>query len=368
MKRGVRHFFKKYKWWLLIPITYLLLKCVINPEPVINFDEKGVKVGLFNFQNVSAEVKPESGFRIMPLLYISGYDTHIDRKTSLSPWSRSEDGVLHIMGTDHLGRDVFAGFVAGLEIALILGIAVSLMTGLISLLMGAAGAYFSRFPLLVSWGELAVWWVGAFILLIISSWWIIGALSGWSWLIIIILIAGSIILSRRLYQQRKYILPISSFNRRIQEFFQPLPDLVILLVMAAIFDSIGFTGLIIILVALRLPAGAWYMQGQAQQYVHLPHIDQAKAMGIPDGGIIARHLAPLMLPAAGTFMSLTAARAVLAESALSFLGIGPTGGLMSWGSMIRLGLANMHIWWVALFPVLGLVGLTMLFRINIYRK
>jgi ABC-type dipeptide/oligopeptide/nickel transport system permease subunit len=30
-------------------------------------------------------------------------------------------GVLHLMGTDHLGRDVMAGFICGMEIAIILG-------------------------------------------------------------------------------------------------------------------------------------------------------------------------------------------------------------------------------------------------------
>ncbi|HND73936.1 MAG TPA: ABC transporter permease subunit [Saprospiraceae bacterium] len=368
MKQGVRHIFQKFKWWLVLPLAYLLLKCLINPEPVVSIDSSGVRFGLFNFYNISVKMQPAADLSIKPLLYISAYETNIDGTTSLPPWTRSEDGKLHIMGTDHLGRDVFAGFVAGLEIALILGFAVSLASGLLSLLMGAAGSYFGRFPIKVSWVELSIWWIGGFIFLIITSWWIIGAVSGWSWLTVIILVFAFIILARRFFQRRKHILPVSSFNRRIQEFFQPLPDLVILLVVASIFDSIGFTGLIIILISLRLPTGAWYLQGQAQQFVYLPHIDQAKVMGIQDSRIIVRHLAPMMLPATGTFMSLTAARAVLAESALSFLGIGPTGELMSWGSMIRLGLSNMQIWWVALFPVLGLVGLTMLFRIKTYSK
>jgi hypothetical protein len=49
----------------------------------------------------------------------------------------------------------------------------------------------------------------------------------------------------------------------------------------AVFNQIGFWGLVILLIFLRLPSGAWFIQGRAQQIVVEPHIDQAKAMAIP---------------------------------------------------------------------------------------
>ena len=87
-------------------------------------------------------------------------------------------------------------------------------------------------------------------------------------------------------------------------------------------------------------------------------------MAIPGHYIIIRHMVPLLMPFARIFMSLTAARAVLSESALSFLGLGPTGEWMSWGTMIRIGLANFAVWWVAFFPIIGLVAITLIFRIG----
>ena len=78
--------------------------------------------------------------------------------------------------------------------------------------------------------------------------------------------------------------------------------------------------------------------------------------------IVFQHLIPLMIPGTAVFMVLSGSRAVLSESALAFLGIGPTGDYITWGSMIRLGLTNLDMWWVSFFPILGLVLLSLVYQ------
>ena len=85
-------------------------------------------------------------------------------------------------------------------------------------------------------------------------------------------------------------------------------------------------------------------------------------MGVSSSRIIFRHLIPLMIPGTTVFMVLSASRAVLSESALAFLGIGPTGDYITWGTMIRLGLSNLDMWWVSLFPIIGLVVLSLVYQ------
>lgn len=348
-------------WWIIIS-AYILLKCLINPQPVVSIGNSGLRLGLFNFSNDISDPINNDILTIQPLWKVSAYKTHLGKDSTLPPLKWDSLGNFHLMGTDHLGRDVFAGFICGLEIAVLIGLFVAVFTCLVSLILGVIGAYFERFPLHISRPEQVLWIIFAFISPLMLGWSILGAMTFIGWIWYLILFVGLVLIFRKVFRTKNRILPIDTFNRRFQEFFQPLPDLVILLVVLAIFDKISFVGLILILIILRLPAGAWFLQGRAQQIVYLPHIDQVSTMGVSGWRIMGLHIMPLLKSYSVVFMSLTAARAILSESALSFLGIGPTGEWMSWGSMIRLGLNNMNMWWVALFPIIGLVGLSLLFR------
>jgi len=347
----------------IVPLIYLLLKIIINPQPVIGIGGGKVTIGFFNFRDDQPAGADDYDFVIRPVMRISPYETNLDIRNPLPPLSRDGRGMLHVLGTDHLGRDVLAGFVSGFELALLIALLVSLGTGFVSMIMGVQGAYFARFPLKVSAVEAGMWILVAILIALSFGWFLIGALSiiSLSGIILcaVLVLSGIRYVSKN--KKRKYRLPVNALNRQAQEFFQPVPDLILLLVLITVFDQISLWGLILILILLRLPAGSWYLQGQATQFIHQKHIDQARTMGFSGTRIIFRHVMPLMAPSVRVFMGLTASRAVLSESALAFLGIGPTGGMMSWGSMIRLGLSDLTMWWVSLFPVLGLVAVAMLF-------
>ena len=61
----------------------------------------------------------------------------------------------------------------------------------------------------------------------------------------------------------------------------------------------------------------------------------------------------VLLPAI-TAITMGVASAILAESALSFLGVGVPGDVVTWGSLLNEGRQNFSAWWLVLFPGLAI--------------
>ncbi len=357
---------KKYGWVIFILLFYIAVKYVINSEPLISISNNSFKIGLFNFYKKPAAVEPEYQFAIRPIIQISAYQTDLTGNHPLKPFSKTDqNGITHWLGTDKLGRDVLAGFIGGFELALIISLSVGILSGLITVLAGAMGAYYRRYPKKTTKLRRFILVICLLKFVFLLAWYLMGIYSIIPFIIFTSILLAVIILILKLpikSNSSNVSIPIASFNRRFLEFFQPIPDLIFLMLFALLFDQMGLTGLIFILIILRIPYGSYYLQGLADQFVHKQHIDQTKSMGLSSMRIIRLHLIPLMIPGTAVFMVLSASRAVLSESALAFLGIGPTGDYITWGSMIRLGLTNLDMWWVSFFPILGLVLLSLVYQ------
>ena len=82
-----------------------------------------------------------------------------------------------------------------------------------------------------------------------------------------------------------------------------------------------------------------------------PYIEAARALGVPPWRIVLRHLLPNMAGPLIVQTTLSLAFAILAEAALSFLGLGGGPDAPTWGNMLRAGKDWMEqAWWVAVFP------------------
>ena len=97
-----------------------------------------------------------------------------------------------------------------------------------------------------------------------------------------------------------------------------------------------------------------------------PYIERAKALGAGDGHLLVRHVLPAVLPLVLANTTLTVGSAVIAESTLSFLGLGdPT--QISWGSMLKTaldtGAATAGYWWYVLPPGLAIVVVVLCFTL-----
>jgi peptide/nickel transport system permease protein len=89
------------------------------------------------------------------------------------------------------------------------------------------------------------------------------------------------------------------------------------------------------------------------------YIEAAQAMGASDWRIMRKHILPNVLALIVVLGTIFLPIAILAEAAISFLGIGLPAGTPSWGADLgdltnRDGAINRGIWWVVFFPGLAL--------------
>jgi peptide/nickel transport system permease protein len=86
----------------------------------------------------------------------------------------------------------------------------------------------------------------------------------------------------------------------------------------------------------------------------LTFVEGARALGASEARVLARHVMPSVLPAIVVQASVAFAGAVLAEAALSYLGLGAQPPQPSWGSMLREAQDAIYTTaWPAVFPGLA---------------
>jgi peptide/nickel transport system permease protein len=88
-------------------------------------------------------------------------------------------------------------------------------------------------------------------------------------------------------------------------------------------------------------------------------VQAARAMGAGSGRIVLRHVLPNVVNTLVVLLSFDVARIILAESALSFLGLGVPPPSPSWGGMLSEGREYIQdAWWIAAFPGLAIMLVT----------
>jgi len=93
-------------------------------------------------------------------------------------------------------------------------------------------------------------------------------------------------------------------------------------------------------------------------------VQAARAVGVPNAKIMVGHIMPNTFSSVIVMATLQTAQAILAEAALSFLGLGTGRTYPSWGQMISLGRDYIGIaWWLSTFP--GLAILLTVLAINL---
>ena len=93
-------------------------------------------------------------------------------------------------------------------------------------------------------------------------------------------------------------------------------------------------------------------------------VQAARAIGVATPTIIFRHIMPNTFSSVIVMATLQTAQAILAEAALSFLGLGTGQSYPSWGQMITLGRDYINIaWWLSTFP--GIAILLTVLAINL---
>ena len=93
------------------------------------------------------------------------------------------------------------------------------------------------------------------------------------------------------------------------------------------------------------------------------YLDAARAAGLGQGGIILRHIVPNLLGPVVVYVTLTIPAVILAESFLSFLGLGVQPPMASLGTLINNGAQDMELApWLLIFPSAVMVVTLMSFN------
>jgi peptide/nickel transport system permease protein len=141
---------------------------------------------------------------------------------------------------------------------------------------------------------------------------------------------------------------------RFVEVLLCFPVLFLLLALAAVLPPSPAT--VIAAIGLTTWAGdARYARSEILRIRELDYARAARAMGASTPRILARHLLPNALPPLIVSAAFGVGWAILAEAALSFLGVGLPAPAVSWGGILS-SAPNWieEAWWIALFPGLAL--------------
>lgn len=195
------------------------------------------------------------------------------------------------MGTDAFGRDILARFIHGARLSLLIGLWVAILSGI-------AGTVF-------------------------------GVLSG-------------------------YVRAIDSLVMRIMDALLAFPPILLAIgINAALGPQVH--SVIIALSVSYIPRTARIVRASALVVRELDYVQAARISGASGLRIVLRHILPNSVGPLLVQLTFVFAYAILAEAALSFLGIGPPPPTPSWGNIIAEGRDYaVEAWWIMLFPGLGI--------------
>lgn len=140
---------------------------------------------------------------------------------------------------------------------------------------------------------------------------------------------------------------IDMFMQRFMEIWESLPQLFILIIVASIFVP-SFWGLLIILMFFSWTSLTGMVRAEFLRARNLEYVKAAKALGVSNWRIIYRHIMPNAIVATITFVPFILSEAIVALTALDFLGLGLSQDYPSLGDLVRQGKDNLQAPWIGI--------------------
>ncbi|MHB8104563.1 MAG: ABC transporter permease, partial [Dehalococcoidales bacterium] len=147
---------------------------------------------------------------------------------------------------------------------------------------------------------------------------------------------------------------------RIVDMALSFPGLLLAMLLAVAIGP-GFWTVVFALSVLGWAGYARMIRGEAMRINQSDFVAQARVVGASPWRIMTRHIFPNIVNSLIVIMTLQVGMMILAEAALSYIGIGITAPTPSWGSMVADGRAELdRAWWISAFPgiCIGLVVLS----------
>jgi peptide/nickel transport system permease protein len=152
---------------------------------------------------------------------------------------------------------------------------------------------------------------------------------------------------------------IGNLIMRLSDVVQSFPSLLLAVVVLYMLEPrVG--NLVIVLAITRIPSYLRVTRAEVLEIRERVFVDAARALGGSRAHILRRHIAPVVAPTLLTILSVDFAIVMLAESGLSFLGIGIQPPEITWGLMVAQGRNYLsQAWWLAFFPGLAIMFATL---------
>jgi peptide/nickel transport system permease protein len=126
----------------------------------------------------------------------------------------------------------------------------------------------------------------------------------------------------------------------------------------------GLPVVIMVIAIINWTYIARIVRGQVLSLREKEFVEAARSLGASDSRIIAREILPNLVAPLIVYASLLIPANILLEAALSFLGVGVSGGTPSWGAMISEATSLFpDAWWFMLFPGLALLLTVLAFNL-----
>jgi len=194
----------------------------------------------------------------------------------------------HLLGTDRLGRDILARLIEGGKISLIIGVGSAFIASLIGLILGSMAGYFR----------------------------------------------GSI--------DKAFVVMV--------DLFLTFPTFFLLLALVSYVNASAWV-LIVIISITGWMTTARLIRSESFSITNQPYIKILNIADVSKTKVLFKYYAPILAPIYFVSFTFGVGGAILAESGLSFLGLGIVAPQMSWGTILSGGKEVIEIaWWVSFFP------------------
>lgn len=213
---------------------------------------------------------------------------------SVDPYSLNSTSILvppsfeHLLGTDRLGRDILARVIEGGKVSLIIGVGSAFIASIIGLILGSMAGYFR----------------------------------------------GTV--------DKSFII--------IVDLFLTFPTFFLLLSLVSYVNASAWV-LIVIISVTGWMTTARLIRSESFKITQQPFIKILNMANVSKIKILFKYYAPILAPIYFVSFTFGVGGAILAESGLSFLGLGIVAPQMSWGTILSGGKDVVEIaWWVSFFP------------------